>query len=408
MEEGTIRMPKGAHLPGGRENCQHLAAELERWTGIKTVLQIDAEYDGPVDMLLNATGQQDTRFYHVAPWFSDWLCYSTLTPSEIKAKAIRIATHFRTKGVNRFVYRGEHKCFPSVQSAIARHYCTNSEQAIALIVETQVREARQRSNEAKEMTDLDIQVAIQHLGGKTNLIDFSKLPWVALYFACTGVEGEAGRLLSLDVSRRRKGLAVHHTGAIEYPVAKERLQNQLGVLVEPRNGVLADRHFHCVERIEPEEKDMFRDLLEKMGICHEALFSDLVAYATLGQHSLPCGAYVHMMAHWLRTGAVEQCWRCADYMVTEHGHESPLTLRAGLYYRGIASALRGRFEDAHRDLIEAKRHFDGNTPKIVEANHRRILALRRSRDARRLRKKLNLTVDKSIFTVTIEGYRHVE
>ena len=406
LEEGDVRCPPGAYLPRGRQDLTALATDLEKWTGIKTSPEIDLGYNGPVDLVLDQIGQPDTLCYHVAPWFAHWLCQSTLTPQAIKAKAMRIATQFHTKGLARFAYRGEHKCFPSVQSTMARHYRTSNKQAIALIVENQNREARRQSGQAKKMTDLDVQVAIQHLGGTTNLIDFSKLPWVALHFACTGADDEAGRLLGLDVSRGKKDFAVHHLEGIEYPIAKERLQNQLGVLIEPTGGMLADRHFDYVERIEAEEKAMFKDLLKKMGIERKTLFSDLVAYVQREQDAISMEAYAHIMAHHLREGAEAECRVRADHLVTQCRRDE-LNLRTALYYRGLANALLGRFEEANRDMAEAKRLFVGKIPAVVGANHRYILAFRGSKDVRRLRKKLDLTVDHDVWTHTLEGLRWV-
>ena len=52
----------------------------------------------------------------------------------------------------------------------------------------------------EEQRDFEILTDIQHYGGETNLIDFTRGYLIALFFACDGSFDEDGRIITLDTN----------------------------------------------------------------------------------------------------------------------------------------------------------------------------------------------------------------
>ena len=406
MSPGTVRITKGIYVSGGVKSWTDVVVMMEHISGIKTVTRISESYSGPVDITLEVIKKPAELYYFTAPWFVEWLSQSTLTPDGIRHKAVRIANSFRD-GYGKVIYRGENRLYPTVSSSLSREWCTKSPEALRTIGQHQVNSLKNgRGGLIGRMKALEIQVAIQHLGGKTNLLDFSKLPWVALYFACTGenAAAETGRLLRLDISKPRYDFKVHHDFTGEnYPVARERLENQLGVLVEPRTGVLGARNLKTLVTIQPDEKLLFRDLLKKIDIEHKTLFADLVAYVQEWHGRIPTNAWMYIMAERLRAGQVDNVRKLADLLVSED-RES----QAGLYYRGLARVLLGDLVNARVDFEELIEIFPGPVPKVLERNHALVVKAIDSDYPERARRNLDLKVDENIGVMTLKGYTYLK
>ena len=70
--------------------------------------------------------------------------------------------------------------------------------------------ARQRGHGyyfGRSLYDLELLSLIQHYGGATRLLDFSKNMWIALWFACMEQEEEDGLLVCLNIDRLNNSMA---------------------------------------------------------------------------------------------------------------------------------------------------------------------------------------------------------
>ena len=96
------------------------------------------------------------------------------------------------------IYRGEPGCYPRVSSSLYRYYEERYEDLWGKVNESQKGKIL-KGAEAPEGQTLGKKFAkIQLLGGKTNWIDFTDDPRVALFFACFGQGGvgdEKGRII---------------------------------------------------------------------------------------------------------------------------------------------------------------------------------------------------------------------
>lgn len=95
---------------------------------------------------------------------------------------------------NDYIYRGEPECYPKVSSNLYREL----EEANLLhldIGDVQKAELEDAKGYIKKTDEFEILTAIQHFGGKTNLLDFTSDFRVALFFACDRFPFEDGRVI---------------------------------------------------------------------------------------------------------------------------------------------------------------------------------------------------------------------
>ena len=125
--------------------------------------------------------KQPERFWMpVAPWFVRWYPMLDVVEPTIQ-EFVRGLCLYETSNNGVLLYRGESEEYPSVRSTLSRYWSTTDPTALKEIRERDERDVRSRGFTGDEE---DIQGVLQQLGGKTNAIDFSGVPWVALYFAC--------------------------------------------------------------------------------------------------------------------------------------------------------------------------------------------------------------------------------
>ena len=217
---------------------------------------------------------------------------------------------------NRYIYRGEPECYEEVSSKLWREYkpCANHQSFdIKAIQDEMVNAAKKHDvaftarnitidrkffqNDFKVTADavnamldanrkyenLEILTKIQHYGGSTNLIDFTKDYFVALFFACNSSLGKDGRLIQLDSKR------IPIQDWIKEPRHPEqRIIAQKSVFIEPPKGFIERRLYS--EHLIP--SDYKPDILEYLSLFHnispETIYNDLHGFIHL-QSRLPVG-----------------------------------------------------------------------------------------------------------------------
>ena len=133
-----------------------------------------------------------------------------------------------------YIYRGESKIPYKVCSSLYR-IRPNTEGIhfdISDLQSTILKEAKAYLGEVDDIDgtdDIEILTELQHLGGKTNLIDFTENYLIALFFACDGSPDEEGRVILLkresdDYEVRRPRRTIN------------RVESQRSVFVESPTG----------------------------------------------------------------------------------------------------------------------------------------------------------------------------
>jgi len=95
---------------------------------------------------------------------------------------------------SRAIFRGEPQCFPRISSGLYRQLYEIDDQEfdIGSAQQRQIKLARQYE---PDLSDDDILTRLQHLGGKTNLIDFTRDLNIALFFGSYSSGSKDGRVI---------------------------------------------------------------------------------------------------------------------------------------------------------------------------------------------------------------------
>ena len=179
------------------------------------------------------------------------------------------------------VFRGEPACFDKISSGLYRTYGLEKGEGKFSIekVESEMVVKARAFTDKKD--SFDILCEIQHRGGKTNQIDFTRDLDVALFFACgtaTGRDHEPGRVIMLDnlEEAEQAGLSIRDT---THPIHMAAAQKS--VFVSTDTGYLDDRHLSHVQiwTIEADEKqEVLRYLKAARGIDSRSIFMDISGF----------------------------------------------------------------------------------------------------------------------------------
>ena len=172
-----------------------------------------------------------------------------------------------------YIYRGEQECYKKVSSNLWREL--NKLNLLDLDVEeVQKRELEDAKKYSNETDEFEILIEIQHFGGKTNLIDFTTHPYVALFFACNGSPDKDGRIILQSKTEKIKDWIRE----LPNPDTTSRPGMQKSIFVQPPEG------FTPNDFIKPDEtivipKDLKHPILEyikkEFHISTETIYHDL-------------------------------------------------------------------------------------------------------------------------------------
>ena len=115
---------------------------------------------------------------------------------ELQGLLARLISHAYELGT-RGIYRGEPECFPRISSGLYRQLYEIDEQYFN-IGSAQQRRIELAKQYAPHLRDDDLLTHLQHLGGKTNLIDFTRDLNVALFFGSYSSPDRDGRVILME------------------------------------------------------------------------------------------------------------------------------------------------------------------------------------------------------------------
>ena len=208
-----------------------------------------------------------------------------------------------------FIYRGESKCYEKVSSGLYRVYSSRVgirdkdipgaiqesveeilSDAKAYLGETDYAKILARlecgMKDAKvapglkpilasaqaslgKSTDFKILASLQHYGLKTNLIDFTTNPFVALFFACNSSFDEDGRIIVLK-RQSTKDFCIK-----EAPPIIRHAVSQRSILVEARKGFIKRGHYEVIRIDKCLKLDVQKYLEESYGISTKGVYGDI-------------------------------------------------------------------------------------------------------------------------------------
>ena len=130
-----------------------------------------------------------------------------------------------------YIFRGESQCHDKVSSGLYRELkAVKAKYPDIADVQSRIAEAARVYTGEKD--EFKILTALQHYGGKTNLIDFTTNYKVALFFACYGLPDKHGRLIILQKTDKLKKI-------LKYPPdSVKRVIDQESVFLQPPDGFI--------------------------------------------------------------------------------------------------------------------------------------------------------------------------
>lgn len=180
------------------------------------------------------------------------------------------------------IYRGEPKDVGIVSSSLYREFAQMDVKSLdfELIQNDMIDEAKQY---LYKKDDVDILAELQHYGGKTNLIDFTTNPLIALFFACYGASGQDGRVI------------VQNTEAIEGWMLKpknprHRVSNQEIVFVQPPKGFIEPDESEIITIPAKDKKRILQHLRAEHKISTDTVLNDL--YSLIRKQEIHRDAYI--------------------------------------------------------------------------------------------------------------------
>ena len=249
-------------------------------------------------------------------------------------------------GEDEYIFRGENRAYDiPASSKLCREYDASSSLLKDHILDSEkyiVKDARHHVR--ADAPDLEVLTELQHYGGKTALIDFTRNLSIALFFACEGYLDEPGKIILFDTT----GLAVKEdieAGIISddsgyeivHPAGKNlRAVFQGSVFVRSVKGYIEQERFKEVGIEKELKQDILSYLEQYQNIDRCTIFNDLHGFIENQRNSYSQQAYYD------------------GKVLDENSAES-------YFARGTARIASGRLREAKRDfdkVIElAPEHF---------------------------------------------------
>ena len=132
-----------------------------------------------------------------------------------------------------YIFRGEPEHYDKVSSGLYRRERGKGVEDFNALQREELSRASEFDGEPNELEALTI---IQHHGGKTNVIDFTRDSYVALYFACEKSHGEDGRVVCYRQADDTS------TPILEPLQSDNRVIAQKSVFVQPKKGFIEPHH----------------------------------------------------------------------------------------------------------------------------------------------------------------------
>lgn len=190
------------------------------------------------------------------------------------ARLVSRAHELGTRGI----YRGEPGHFPRISSGLYRQLYEIDDEFFHIGAAQQRRiELAQRY--APDLSDDDVLTRLQHLGGKTNLIDFTRDLNIALFFASYHSHDEDGRVILMEepfALRGREMLAPYVLVPRGHPASMTDVQKS--VWVEPRSGYIDEDDVTIIEIPRALKPEILSHLRVVYGIEASTVYNDLSGF----------------------------------------------------------------------------------------------------------------------------------
>ena len=182
----------------------------------------------------------------------------------------------------RGIYRGEPECFQRISSGLYRQLYEIDDWGFR-IDGAQQRRIDLARQYAPHLSDDDILTRLQHLGGKTNLIDFTRDLNIALFFGSYHSPDRDGRVILMDEphvlrndSKDSAAYALYRLVPRGNPASMTDVQKS--VWVEPMRGCITEGNVTIVEIPSALKSEILSHLRVVYGIEASSVYNDLSGF----------------------------------------------------------------------------------------------------------------------------------
>ena len=203
---------------------------------------------------------------------------------DIQCEVRNIISEIEEKAADgNYIYRGEPEWHEQVSSSLWRqfHQCRSTFASYdradfdyCTLQGAYLRDAREYGGDLHQ-DDFELASQLQHVGGNTNLIDFTTDYLVALFFACEGIHSGPGRVILFKLTedkRRRYKIKVP-----QHPI--NRITAQKSIFVRHEKGFIEGDDIEEIICISPSFKQpVLRYLRKYHGIYTQTIYNDLQGY----------------------------------------------------------------------------------------------------------------------------------
>ncbi len=202
---------------------------------------------------------------------------------DIQCKVRNIINEIEEKASDgNYIYRGEPEWHEQVSSSLWRQFQCRSTFAsydradfdYYTLQGAYLRDAREYG-ECHHQDDFELASKLQHVGGNTNLIDFTKCPLVALFFACDGSHKKPGRVILFEQTDDKRSR--YKIKEPQHP--PNRVDAQKSIFVQHDKGFIEEDDIEEIICIRPSFKQpILTYLREKECIYTQTIYNDLQGY----------------------------------------------------------------------------------------------------------------------------------
>ncbi len=260
----------------------------------------------------------------------------------------------------RVIYRGEPECFPRISSGLYRQLYEIDDLGFR-IGDAQKRRIELARQYAPDLTDDDILTRLQHLGGKTNLIDFTRDLNIALFFGSYHSPESDGRVILMDEAHVLRD--DRPAGFLDRLVPRGNPASmtdvQKSVWVDPWRGYISETDVTIVELPSTLKLEILSHLRVVYGIEASSVYNDLSGFIRDQDRFLDYEAEWYAALRAYHAGDFE----CALGFFAQYEHivqEPKSTLE---YFRGISYWYIDRQEEA----LTAMARFRSLSPRDARA-----------------------------------------
>ena len=194
---------------------------------------------------------------------------------ELLARLISRAHEAQT----RVIFRGEPKSFQRISSGLYRELYEINDQYFD-IGSAQQRRIKLARRFVPDLSDDDVLTRLQHLGGKTNLIDFTRDLNIALFFSSYNSHDEDGRIVLMEepLVRREQRDVIASYKLLTRGTPANMTDVQKSVWVEPTNGYIDEEHVTIIEVPSGLKAEILSHLRVVYGIEASTVYNDLSGF----------------------------------------------------------------------------------------------------------------------------------